>query len=198
MFNRRFVLNKEQLTLTDGWFVNAKRVESPYFNARPTESKAQPVSLLVIHNISLPPNQFGSDDVERLFPGNLDPNAHPFFETIKHLQVSSHLFIRRDGKLVQFVSLNDRAWHAGKSSFQGRSACNDYSIGIELEGTDDCPFTNDQYTQLEKVTRSIQSEYPAITFANIVGHSDIAPGRKTDPGPYFDWPRYRLSITQDN
>lgn len=186
------------LSIQDGWFCAARRVESPHANARPkvieqTNTDAN-ISLLVIHNISLPPNQFGSDDVERLFLGQLDPKKHPFFNTIKHLQVSAHLFIRRNGELVQFVSMQDRAWHAGISSFQGQAGCNDYAIGIELEGTDELPFTECQYQQLGSVTQSIQSHYPCISLGRIVGHNDIAPGRKTDPGPCFDWSKYRLLL----
>lgn len=190
------------LSIQNGWFSTARRVESPYANRRPAvieeaENQAN-ISLLVIHNISLPPNQFGSDDVERLFTGTIDPDKHPFFNTIKHLQVSAHLFIRRNGELVQFVSMEERAWHAGVSSFQGQAGCNDYSIGIELEGTDEVAFTNRQYEQLGAVTKSIQSHYPCISLGRIVGHNDIAPGRKTDPGKHFDWSKYRMLLTEDN
>ena len=191
-----------KLSIQHGWLSNARRVTSPFFNSRPSKqvehtSQAE-VSLLVIHNISLPPNQFGSDDVERLFTGTIDASKHPFFETIKQLQVSAHLFIRRDGELVQFVPFCERAWHAGVSSFQGHTGCNDFSIGIELEGTDDLPFTDAQYEQLTDVTKSIQFHYPAISLGRIVGHNDIAPGRKTDPGLFFDWPRFRLGIRTGN
>lgn len=190
------------LAIKQGWFAGARCVPSPFSNKRPENvglnQQTSAVSLLVIHNISLPPNHFGSDDVERLFTNRLVVERHPFFDTIKHLQVSAHLFIRRDGELIQFVSLDERAWHAGVSSFQGDSGCNDFSIGIELEGTDDIAFTEHQYQQLGAVTKSIQSHYPSISLGRIVGHNDIAPGRKSDPGQFFDWPKYRMLITQDD
>jgi len=152
--------------------------------------------LLVIHNISLPPGRFGGPWIEQLFLNQLDPNADPFFASIAGLRVSAHLLIRRDGELLQFVELGRRAWHAGRSSFQGRPECNDYGIGIELEGTDEIAFTDAQYQRLSQVTRLIRDRYPAITLERITGHAQIAPGRKTDPGPAFDWPRYRNSLCQ--
>lgn len=148
------------------------------------------VDLLVIHNISLPPGQFGGNWINALFLNRLDPVAHAYFASIKDLKVSTHLLIRRDGHLVQYVPLHLRAWHAGRSSYDGRENCNDYSIGIELEGTDSVPFEDRQYITLMRVTRHIMQLYPAIQVDRIAGHSDIAPGRKTDPGPCFDWKRY--------
>jgi len=148
----------------------------------------------VIHNISLPPGDFGGPWIEDLFLNRLDPAAHPYFADIAALRVSAHLLIRRDGELIQFVDLRRRAWHAGSSGYQGRSACNDFSIGIELEGTDDIPFTDSQYWRLTTTTQAIQARFPAITTERIVGHSTIAPGRKTDPGPAFDWQQFRAAI----
>jgi AmpD protein len=146
--------------------------------------------LLVIHNISLPPGEFGGPWIEQLFLNRLNPDAHPYFREIAGLRVSAHLLIQRTGALLQFVACSRRAWHAGQSSFQGRAACNDFSIGIELEGTDDQPFSPAQYQRLATVTAQIQVRYPGITPERIAGHQDIAPGRKTDPGPCFDWDRY--------
>ena len=164
---------------------------SPNFNERPSGTS---LSLLVIHNISLPPGQFGGDAIERFFCNQLDASAHPYFQSIADLKVSSHLMIRRDGSVLQFVSLLDRAWHAGRSSFQGEDECNDFSVGIELEGTDDTPYTNAQYDQLAALTSQIMAAWPEITHDRITGHSDIAPGRKTDPGPAFDWPGFRSRL----
>ncbi|HYQ52364.1 MAG TPA: 1,6-anhydro-N-acetylmuramyl-L-alanine amidase AmpD, partial [Pseudomonas sp.] len=164
---------------------------SPNFNARP---EGESISLLVIHNISLPPACFGSGKVQQFFQNCLDPNEHPYFASISHLTVSAHLFVERDGAVTQFVSLLDRAWHAGVSRFDGREGCNDFSIGIELEGTDDLPYSDAQYSVLEQLTRQIQAAWPAIDMARIQGHSDIAPVRKTDPGPAFDWLRYRAAV----
>jgi AmpD protein len=156
------------------------------------------VDLLVIHNISLPPGEFGGDNIMDLFLNRLDPEAHPYFAEIAHLRVSAHLLIRRDGSAVQFVALDRRAWHAGESSFCGRERCNDFSVGIELEGSDETPYTEAQYRQLGSLTVQVRSLFPALGPDRIVGHSDIAPGRKTDPGPHFDWPRYhRLIVAQE-
>jgi N-acetyl-anhydromuramoyl-L-alanine amidase len=160
-------------------------------DARPPETT---IDLLVIHNISLPPGEFGGDWIDDLFHNRLDPNAHPYFAPIAAVRVSAHLLIRRDGWLMQYVPCERRAWHAGVSSFQGRERCNDYSIGIELEGTDDTSFTEAQYIRLAACTRQIRQRYPAIGAERIVGHADIAPDRKTDPGPAFDWARYRRDI----
>ena len=178
-------------SIEEGWLAEAIRCPSPNFNQRPDPSD---ISLLVIHNISLPPAQFGGDHVRRLFCNELDWAEHPYFETIRGLEVSSHLFIRRNGDILQFVPFQERAWHAGRSEFQGRTNCNDFSIGIELEGTDDEPFEAVQYEQLVRVTRSLFAAYPKLGLDRIAGHSDIAPGRKTDPGPHFDWERYRQAL----
>lgn len=174
-----------------GWLQRAKRCPSPNFGERPDCAE---VNLLLIHNISLPPGEFGGGNVQRLFQNCLDRHAHPYFEEICDMQVSSHLFIDRQGQLSQFVSLADRAWHAGESSFCGESNCNDYSIGIELEGTDTTPYSDEQYESLVRVSRQIMAVYPAITLDRVVGHSDVAPGRKTDPGAAFDWPGFRAAL----
>ena len=181
------------LKCKSGWLEGAKRVLSPNCNERPDE---QNVSLLVIHNISLPPGEFGGGYVERFFSNDLPIEVHPFFEEIKGLQVSAHCFISREGEVTQFVPLNQRAWHAGVSRFDGCEGCNDFSIGIELEGTDEIEYTQAQYQALVELTKSIQSDYPLITEQRIVGHSDIAPGRKTDPGVAFDWAYYRSKLSE--
>jgi AmpD protein len=174
---------------TEGWLSSgARRCPSPHFNERPADMA---ISLLVIHGISLPPAQFGGSYIDQLFSGTLNPDEHPYFASIAHLQVSSHCLIRRDGEVVQYVSFLQRAWHAGKSCFSGRENCNDFSIGIELEGTDDSGYTQEQYQQLAELTQIICQTYPHIGEDRIVGHSDIAPGRKTDPGQSFDWGLYR-------
>lgn len=177
--------------ITDGWLPGARRCPSPNHNERPPGCA---VELLVIHNISLPPGEFGGSWIEQLFCNTLDCAAHPWFERLRGLQVSAHLLIRRDGSVLQFVPFHRRAWHAGASRFEGRDNCNDFSIGIELEGADDTPYTDAQYRRLLRCTRAIVREYPAISARRIVGHADIAPGRKTDPGPAFDWGRYRRSL----
>jgi AmpD protein len=174
--------------IAKGWLNTAKKLESPNADLRPDEND---ISLLVIHNISLPPEQFGGPYIEQLFSNSLDPKEHPYFSDIYRLEVSSHLLIDRQGNITQFVPFDKRAWHAGASEFQGRQRCNDFSIGIELEGADHIPFSDIQYSVLAAVSRHIRSQYPLITQDNIVGHSDIAPGRKTDPGEAFDWLRYR-------
>ena len=166
-----------------GWLSGAKRIDSPNVDARPADT---PISLLVIHAISLPPDQFGGDAIERLFTNTLDPAVHPYFAGIHHLRVSAHFLIRRDGELIQFVSCLQRAWHAGESAWRGRVRCNDFSIGIELEGCDTQVFTAAQYAQLHELLVRLYQTYP---IADLVGHADIAPGRKTDPGPCFDWHR---------
>lgn len=169
----------------------ARWTASPNANERPEGLEPD---LLVIHNISLPPGQFGGPWIEQLFLNQLDPSADPFFASIAGLQVSAHLLIRRDGELLQFVELGRRAWHAGRSSFRGRPECNDYSIGIELEGADAVAFSDVQYQRLAEATQLIRARYPAITRDRITGHEQIAPGRKTDPGPAFDWQRYLHSL----
>lgn len=174
-----------------GWLPDARHLPSPNQDERPPGTE---IDLLVIHSISLPPGQFGGPWIEQLFLNRLDPDAHPYFTAIAELRVSAHLLIRRDGALLQFVDLRRRAWHAGQSSFEGRAACNDFSIGIELEGADDVSFADAQYDRLCAATRTILDRFPAITMARITGHSDIAPERKTDPGPSFDWERYRQKL----
>ncbi|MFO6422983.1 1,6-anhydro-N-acetylmuramyl-L-alanine amidase AmpD [Motilimonas sp. KMU-193] len=169
----------------------ARQVASPFCDARPV---GEAISLLVIHSISLPPAQYGGPYIDQLFTGRLNPTEHPYFEIIHQFKVSAHALIRRDGELVQYVPLTKRAWHAGVSHFQGREKCNDFSIGIELEGTDDSEFTYAQYHTLTQLTEQIIKYYPLITAQRITGHSDIAPGRKTDPGSGFDWPRYLASL----
>lgn len=162
---------------------------SPNCDARPDP---RDISLLVVHAISLPPGQFGGRWIDRLFTNSLDPQAHPYFAKIHELKVSSHLCIFRNGRVRQYVPFDRRAWHAGESLFDGRSRCNDFSIGIELEGCDERAFDARQYRALGDVVRALMRAYPAITPPRIVGHSDIAPGRKTDPGPHFDWSRYAV------
>ena len=164
-------------------------IASPNCDERPPGTD---INLLVIHNISLPPNEFGGDGVIELFTNRIDPLAHPYYQSLQGLKVSVHFFIRRDGTLIQFVPCNQRAWHAGVSNWQGRERCNDFSIGIELEGSDTTPFTDAQYEVLIALTRCLCEQYP---IQGIAGHSDIAPGRKTDPGPWFDWKRYDSSLS---
>ncbi len=175
----------------DGWLDTAIRCPSPNYNQRP---ESEVPSVLVIHSISLPPGRFGGGDIEAFFQNNLDPSKDPYFKEIKDLQVSAHFLISRDGVVTQFVSCNDRAWHAGVSNFCGRENCNDFSIGIELEGQDCEAYTSAQYDSLQSLTSAIIKAYPKINAEHIVGHCDIAPGRKTDPGPAFDWARYKASI----
>lgn len=162
---------------------DVRYVASPHCDFRPNEAD---IKLIVIHSISLPPSEFSGDSVEALFTGTLDWDAHPYFQSIRDIKVSAHFFIRRNGEIIQFVPCDRRAWHAGVSSWQGRDRCNDFSIGIELEGTDDIAFTEQQYQTLLSLIEALKAHYP---IAEIVRHSDIAPGRKTDPGPYFDWNR---------
>lgn len=164
----------------------AIQVVSPNYDQR---SNADDISLIVIHGISLPPGEFGGDYIDQLFTNQLDPDQHPYFRDIYELRVSSHLLIRRGGEITQYVPFHLRAWHAGKSSYQGREACNDYSIGIELEGDDQTPYTEAQYQSLVDVIQSLLRTYPGLSPQRIAGHSDIAPGRKTDPGPGFNWQR---------
>lgn len=159
-------------------------VESENFDERPQEAS---IDLVVIHGISLPPGQFGGKGVEQLFTNQLNPAEDPYYETISHLKVSSHLFINRKGEITQFVPFNKRAWHAGVSRYQERDKCNDFSIGIELEGTDHTPYTASQYESLKQVIQALFKAYPSIAKDAVTGHEHIAPGRKTDPGPYFMW-----------
>lgn len=167
----------------EGWLEGARRVPSPNRDARP---EGEVVSLVVIHNISLPPGEFGGPGVEQLFTNRLDPGEHAYYAGIRDLRVSAHFFIRRDGELIQFVPCGQRAWHAGVSRWRGRERCNDFSVGIELEGTDELPYTDAQYRVLNALLGVLRGTYP---IAGVAGHSDIAPGRKTDPGPHFDWSR---------
>lgn len=181
--------------INQGRLLAAHWVPSPNFNQRPG---AEPPSLIVIHNISLPPGQFGTGCVQSFFQNQLDSQQHPFFAEIAGLEVSSHLLIERDGRLIQFVSFDDRAWHAGASCYLGREQCNDFSIGIELEGTDDIPYTEVQYQVLADTCKVLISHYPELSIEHICGHMDIAPGRKTDPGPAFDWDLFRRLLTSKN
>jgi AmpD protein len=180
------------LGMDPGWLPQARRLVSPNWDERPPGTL---VDLLVIHGVSLPPGEFGGPWIEDLFLNRLDPEAHPYFRAIAGLRVSSHLFIRRDGELIQYVALDKRAWHAGVSRFRGRERCNDYSIGVELEGADEVPYEPTQYQVLADASRAIMARFPAITPERIAGHSEIAPGRKTDPGPAFDWKRFRQLLT---
>ncbi len=170
-----------------GLLEGARLVGSPNCDERPA---GESISLLVIHNISLPPGEYGGPWIDALFTNTLDPDAHPYFGIIASQRVSAHVLIRRDGEVVQYVPFQRRAWHAGRSCFQGRECCNDFSIGIELEGCDEQPYEAVQYERLTVLTRSLMQSYPDITPERIVGHSDIAPERKTDPGLAFDWKRY--------
>ncbi len=170
------------LTWKQGWLHSARHVHSPNFGPRP---EGEPVTLVVVHSISLPPGEYGGDEVEQLFTNQLDWTAHPYFEQIKGAEVSAHFFIRRNGDLTQFVSVLDRAWHAGRSSWQGRDNCNDYSVGIELEGLEDHAFELAQYATLGRLILALTQQWPIDT---VVGHEHVAPGRKKDPGMAFDWP----------
>ncbi|MES9856812.1 MAG: 1,6-anhydro-N-acetylmuramyl-L-alanine amidase AmpD [Sedimenticola sp.] len=176
-----------------GTLPSARQCLSPNRDERPSGCD---VDLLVIHNISLPPNEFGGPWINDLFLNRLDPSAHPYFEAIHPLPVSAHLLIRRDGELIQYVPLHQRAWHAGTSCFGHRERCNDFAIGIELEGADEIPYSDEQYQVLAEVTRQVITIYPAITPQRITGHSDIAPGRKTDPGPAFNWERFYQLLSE--
>jgi AmpD protein len=168
-----------------------RQVLSTHFDARPSNVAPE---LIVIHNISLPPAQFGGPWIDRLFTGSLPLDHHPFFRTIPPGRVSAHALIRRDGEIVQYVPFHERAWHSGRSEYRGRAACNDFSIGIELEGTDDTSFEAAQYASLSALIRALLVAYPTLSREHIVGHSDVAPGRKTDPGVAFDWARLRASL----
>ena len=172
------MINKE------GWLSEAEKHISPNFDKRPNNSE---IKLIVIHNISLPPENFEPENVKKLFKNELDFESHEFFYTIKDLKVSSHFVIDRTGKIYQFVSVYDRAWHAGLSTFKSQENCNDFSLGIELIGSDNARFEDNQYDALNKLIETLCSSFPKIKKENIVGHSEIAPGRKTDPGPFFDW-----------
>ncbi|TRX52697.1 1,6-anhydro-N-acetylmuramyl-L-alanine amidase AmpD [Thalassomonas sp. M1454] len=187
-----FTINNGWLELDDG------KAGDEVLDIKPSthcdERECEDISLLVVHNISLPPGQFGSGHITDLFLGRLNPDEHDYFKDIYQIRVSAHCLIRRDGQVVQYVPFNKRAWHAGVSSFCDREKCNDFSIGIEMEGTDDLPYTNAQYEQLQVITKLLLAHYPEINTDRIVGHSDIAPGRKTDPGESFDWIKYKQGL----
>lgn len=178
---------KPRLT-QEGLLEGVRYVASPNCDDRPAGCR---VDLLVIHYISLPPGEFDGPEIEQFFTNRLDPDAHPFFATIARLKASAHFLVRRDGEVIQFVPCAKRAWHAGESSWKGRPRCNDFSIGIEIEGSGEVPFTAAQYRRVAALTRALKTRYP---IANIVGHSDIAPSRKTDPGPQFDWARFHAMV----
>ena len=176
------------------WLDYTQHTVSPNYDDRPL---GVDIDMLVIHNISLPPNCYENTYVEQFFQNELDASEHPYFQEISDMRVSSHLYIKRDGLIIQFVPLGKRAWHAGQSSWKGRQACNDFSIGIELQGCDEEAFTDNQYTSLAMLTKDLRRIFPNISRDNIVGHSDISPGRKTDPGRYFDWERFFSDINVD-
>ena len=173
-----------------GWCAGVSHCPSTHCNERPQGE----ISLLVLHNISLPPGQFGTGKVQEFFTSGLSAGEHAYFAGIADMRVSAHFFIERDGQISQFVSCLQRAWHAGVSSFAGRDNCNDFSIGVELEGTDDLPYSEAQYDALVPLVQQLLAAYPALSVERICGHCDIAPGRKTDPGPAFDWPRLRMAL----
>jgi AmpD protein len=174
----------------EGWLENARRVESPNQDDRPADTE---ISLLIVHSISLPPGEYGGDAIERFFTNRLDPRAHPYFQEIAGMRVSAHFLVRRDGELVQFVPVLKRAWHAGASSWRGRTACNDFSVGVELEGTDDGLFEEAQYQALDALARHLRE---ALPLRDIAAHSDVAPGRKTDPGAGFAWAQLLARLSQ--
>lgn len=190
-------MSSSKLSISSGWLSPihglVQLMPSPFFSARELNER---VSLLVVHNISLPAGDFGSNCISDLFLGKLDCHAHSSFHDLQGVEVSAHCLIRRDGSIIQYVSFDDKAWHAGVSSFKGRERCNDYSIGIELEGTDDIPYTNEQYRQLVALTLCLQNNFSEIIMDTIVGHCDIAPMRKTDPGEVFDWQYFRRELIE--
>ena len=185
-------LNIEPAT---GLLAGARQVLSPHCDARPTGVAPE---LIVVHGISLPAGEFGGPWIDHLFAGSLRPDAHPSFRETAILRVSAHAVIRRDGSVTQYVPFGMRAWHAGQSQYHGRAACNDFSVGIELEGTDEVPYTDAQYASLAALVRALLATYPTLAAERIAGHSDIAPGRKTDPGPAFDWARFRQLLAQQS
>ena len=180
-----------QIEPATGLLAGVRQVLSPNFDARP---KGAAPDLIVVHGISLPAGEFGGPWIDHLFAGDLSPDAHPSFRETATLRVSAHAVIRRDGTITQYVPFCMRAWHAGQSQYQGRSGCNEFSIGIELEGTDVIPYTDEQYESLAALVRALLATYPTLCAERIAGHSDIAPGRKTDPGPAFDWQRWRNEL----
>lgn len=183
-----------RLSADSSWLEGVRRVSSPNCDARPDDC---PIDLLVIHGISLPPGRFGGPNVDALFLNTLDARIDPYFASICHLRVSAHVLIQRNGGVTQYVPFHLRAWHAGESSFKGRLRCNDFSIGVELEGTDDIPYETVQYQRLASLTRLLTTAWPEITRERIVGHCDIAPGRKTDPGGAFDWTRFHELLDKE-
>jgi AmpD protein len=176
---------------TTGLALAVRQVLTSHFDARPANVLPE---LIVVHGISLPPGEFGAPWIDRLFTGNLPPDAHPYFAAMAVGRVSAHALIRRDGEIVQYVPFGERAWHAGRSEYRGRSACNDFSVGIELEGSDDVPYEAAQYESLAALINALLAAYPSLSKEHIVGHSDVAPGRKTDPGESFDWGRLRSAV----
>lgn len=182
-----------KIDATGNYLLDARQVASPNCDERPPGAV---IELIVVHGISLPPGEYGGPWIDRLFTNQLDPDAHPYFAEIAHLRVSSHLLIRRDGELVQYVPFHHRAWHAGQSCYRDRQACNDFSIGIELEGQDDEPYAAVQYQRLAQVMQALMAHHPGLHAGAIAGHCDISPGRKTDPGPAFDWQALREQLEQ--
>jgi AmpD protein len=180
-----------QIEPATGLLAGVCQVLSPHFDDRP---KDMTPDLIVVHGISLPAGEFGGPWIDRLFAGNLPAGAHPSFRETSALRVSAHAVIRREGTITQYVPFGMRAWHAGQSEYRGRTGCNDFSIGIELEGTDATPYTDAQYAALATLVKALLTTYPTLSAKRIAGHSDIAPGRKTDPGPAFDWPRFRVMV----
>ncbi|MCX7106753.1 MAG: 1,6-anhydro-N-acetylmuramyl-L-alanine amidase AmpD [Methylococcales bacterium] len=176
------------MTIEQHWLTNVKRISSPNYDERPDQTD---ISLVVIHCISLPQGEFCNPHIDELFCNQLNPDDHPYFKEIYQLKVSAHILIKRDGNCVQYVPFNKRAWHAGKSNYQGRERCNDFSVGIELEGTESIPYTQAQYSTLKEVINCLLQTYPNLSKQHITGHSDIAPGRKTDPGASFDWQKIK-------
>lgn len=184
-------MNEEPFEIERGWLSSITRVDSPNYDARPPGTE---IDLVVIHSISLPPGTFGGPYIKQLFLNQLEMGAHEYFEKIASSRVSAHFLVGRAGQLTQFVRIEDRAWHAGESLWQGRVACNDFSLGIEVEGTDQIPYTDEQYTELCRLVKTLLEYLPHVTPNRIVGHCDVASGRKTDPGPYFDWDRLRTDL----
>lgn len=189
--NNYLIMSKQSLHLAEGWLSSVKQLHSPHFDLRPNEDD---ISLLIIHYISLPPEEFGGHYIDDLFLGKLDCNAHPYFAQLTNVRVSAHCLINRQGEITQYVNFNHRAWHAGASVFEGREKCNDFSIGIELEGSNEQPFTEAQYQSLIALTKLLMQHYPQISAERIVGHCDVAPERKIDPGQYFNWQKYLAAL----
>ena len=183
----------KKLEIKEDWLTSARQVVSPNFDERPENTQPD---LLVIHCISLPPDEYGGPWIDQLFTNSLESEAHPYFNEIRGMKVSCHALIRRTGEIIQYVPFTKRAWHAGESSYENKCNCNDFSIGIELEGSENSPFEEIQYKILAQLTQRILEQYPKITKQRITGHSDIAPGRKKDPGPYFDWTKYHSLIDE--